>query len=106
MQDEALKVFSACISHHIHIEPEWVPREQNELAYYYSRMIDYDDWMLNSAMFSWLNSLWGLHTVDRFANAVNAQLPQFNSRFWVPGFEAIDSFTCSWANDNNWWCSM
>ena len=71
LQGEALNFFSACVSHHIHIEPEWVPREQNELADYYSRVVDYDDWMLNPAMFSWLNSLWGPHTVDRFANAVN-----------------------------------
>ena len=104
LQAEALKIFSACVRHHIHIEPEWIPREQNELADYYSRMVDNDDWMLNPATFNWLNSFWGPHTVDRFASATNAQLPRFNSRFWVPGSEAIDSFTCCWANDNNWWC--
>ena len=104
LQAEALKIFSACVRHHIHIEPEWIPREQNELADYYSRMVDNDDWMLNPATFNWLNSFWGPNTVDRFASATNAQLPRFNSRFWVPGSEAIDSFTCCWANDNNWWC--
>ena len=104
LQAEALKIFSACVNHHIHIEPEWVPREQNELADYFSRIIDYDDWMLNPALFNWLNSLWGPHTVDRFTNSTNTQLPRFNSRFWVPDSEAIDSFTCSWANDNNRWC--
>ena len=84
LQAEALKLFSACIRHHIHIEPEWIPRERNELADYYSRMVDNDDWMLNPATFNWLNSFWGPYTVDRFASATNAQLPRFNSRFWVP----------------------
>jgi len=28
----------------IRIEPEWIPREQNELADFYSLIVDYDDW--------------------------------------------------------------
>ena len=75
LQAEALKIFSACIRHHIHIEPEWIPRERNELADYYSHMVDNDDWMLNPATFNWLNSFWEPYTVDRFASATNAQLP-------------------------------
>ena len=34
-----------------------------------------DDWMLNP----WLDTIWGPHTIDRFANAGNVQL---HSRFW------------------------
>ena len=82
-------------------------------ADYFSRMVNYDDWILSPALFNWLNSLLDPHTVDRFANSTNTWLPQCNSRFWVPrseamvpGSEAIDLFTCSWANDNNWWCSL
>ena len=104
LQVEALKIFAVCVSHHIHMEPEWIPRKQNELADYYSRLVDYDDWMLNPAVFGWLNNLWGPYTVDRFANAVNAQLSRFNSRFWVLGTDAVDAFTCNWAEDNSWWC--
>ena len=51
-----------------------------------------------------LDAMWGPHTVDRFANSANAQLVRFNSRFWEPGTEAVDAFTCSWADDNNWLC--
>ena len=46
----------------------------------------------------------GAHTVDRFANCYNTQLPHFNSRFWNPGAEAVDAFTCDWGKDNNWFC--
>ena len=73
LQVEALKIFAVCVSHRIHMEPEWIPRKQNELADYYSHFVDYDDWMLNPAVFRWLNNLWGPYTVYRFANTVNAQ---------------------------------
>jgi len=60
--------------------------------------------MLNPSIFSLLDALWGPHSVDRFANPSNAQLERFNSRFWSPGSEAVDAFTCTWAGENNWWC--
>ena len=104
LQAEALAIFSMCVNNHIHIEPEWIPREQNQLADYYSRIVDYDDWMLNPAVFAWLDSLWGPHTIDRFASPRNTQVERFNSRFWTPGSEAVDAFTCNWGEDNNWWC--
>ena len=53
LQSEALAIFSM----HIHIEPECIPREQNQLADYYSRIIDHDDWMLNPEAFRWLDSI-------------------------------------------------
>jgi len=92
LQTEALNIFSTCTACHIRIEPEWIPREQNELADFYSRIVDYDDWMLNPMVFAWLDSLWGPHTIDRFASPRNAR---FNFKFWTPGTEAVDAFTCN-----------
>ena len=48
--------------------------------------------------------MWGPHTIDQFASYFNTQLPRFNSRFWNPGSEAVDAFTCDWQGENNWWC--
>ena len=90
-----------CVTNKIRLEPEWIPREQNELADY-SRIIDHDDYMLNPSIFVWLDSLWGPHSVDRFASPANAHIDRFNSRFWAPGSEAVDTFTCDWGYDNNW----
>ena len=45
-----------------------------------------------------------LHSIDRFANYLNAKLPRFNSRFWNPGSEGIDSFVMDWARENNFVC--
>ena len=40
--------------------------------------------------------------MDGFANALNVHLPRFNSRFRVPGTEAVNAFSVSWAAENNW----
>ena len=91
-----LAIFSISLSQHIHIEPEWIPREDNEVADYLSRIVDYDDWSLSHNTFRDLDAIWGLHTVDRFASHYNTQLPRFNSHFWNPGSEAVDAFTANW----------
>ena len=48
-----------CVAHHITIEPEWIPRKQNEVADYISKIVDYDDWMLHPNIFTQLDYLWG-----------------------------------------------
>ena len=104
LQTMALEVFFLTIQNHIHLEPEWIPRELNTQADYLSRIIDYDDWQLNHRVFSDLDRLWGPHTVDRFASNDNTQIERFNSRCWCPGTEAVDAFTVHWAGENNWLC--
>ena len=76
----------------------------NKLADYLSRLVDYDDWMLNPEVFNLIDMAWRPHDVDRFVNSVNNQLVRFNSRFCEPGMEAIDAFTCNWVDDNDWLC--
>ena len=68
LQIEAVRVFELCVTSQIHLQPEWIPREKNQLADYLSRIIDYDDWYLDPSMFVRLDNLWGPHSVDRFAN--------------------------------------
>ena len=46
----------------------------------------------------------GPHSIDRFADEHNHLLPRFDSRFWNPRCEAMDTFTRSWSFDNNWLC--
>ena len=104
LHEVALRVFSIAIEHQIRLEPEWVPRELNEKADFLSRIVDFDDWYLNPGVFAWLDSIWGPHTVDRFADSNNCQLARFNSRCWNPGSEAVDTFTTDWWGENNWWC--
>lgn len=100
----ALEVFKLTRKYCIRLEPEWIPREENLIADYLSRIVDLDDWMLNPEVFKQLDLVWGPHTVDRFANSSNNQVNRFNSRYWNPGSEAIDCFTVNWTGENNWWC--
>ena len=104
LQAEALAVFHLCVTHHLTIEPEWIPRKDNQVADYLSRVVDEDDWMVHPMIFHQLDLLWGPHTVDRFANVDNRQLERFNSRFWDPETEAVDAFTVNWGDGINWWC--
>ena len=104
LQVEALRVFKSCVVHNIKLEPEWVPRDENQLADYFSRIIDHDDWYIDHTIFEMLEATWGPHTVDRFATHYNAQVKRFNSRYACPGSEAVDAFTVNWFGENNWWC--
>ena len=98
----ALDIFYFCRTYNITLIPQWVPRELNACADAISHIVDFDDGYTTPAFFAHLDHLWGPHTVDRFANAANAHLPRFNSRFRVPGTEAVDAFSISWNGENNW----
>ena len=103
LQKKSLKIFQVSLVHQIKLEPEWVPREDNQLADYWSKVIDHDDWMVHPDVFAQLDLMWSPHTVDRFLNGYNRQVSRFNSRFYEPDTEAIDIFTCEW-QEVNWWC--
>ena len=66
--------------------------------------MDHDDWRLNPAVFKELDIEWGPHSIDRFADMHNHQVQRFNSRYWNPDAEAVDTFTCDWSGEINWWC--
>ena len=50
------------------------------------------------------HSVWGPHSIDRFASYLNAKLPRVNSKFWNPGLEGIDSFVMDWAGEKHFVC--
>ena len=104
LQEEAFAIFSIAAQNLIRIEPQWIPRSENQQADYLSRLKDIDDWQIQPLIFSQLDGLWGPHTIDRFANQLNSQLARFNSRWWCPDTEAVDAFTCDWGGDINWVC--
>ena len=49
-----------------------------------------------------IDSMWGPFTVDRFATCYNPKCVRFNSCFWNPNCEGVDTYTISWAGENNW----
>ncbi|KAK3275506.1 hypothetical protein CYMTET_16369 [Cymbomonas tetramitiformis] len=83
----AVEVFWWCVSHDVRLHVTWIPRTLNEYADHLAGIYDSDDWMLSEYWFQWLDSLWGKHTIDRFATDKNHLLPRFMSgalasHFW------------------------
>jgi len=102
LQRLALSIFSVCMRENISIEVQWIPRELNTKADYISKMIDHEDWGVSTEFFEFIDSLWGPHSVDRFASSLNNKTKIFNSLFWNPSTSAVDCFTQNWAGENNW----
>lgn len=87
--------------HDVELHPVWIASAENQ-ADAASRFLDRNDWQLNQAVFARLDEIWGPHTVDRFASVGNRMLARYNSRFPDPEAEAVDAFSCSWRNENNY----
>ncbi|CAG2246252.1 unnamed protein product [Mytilus edulis] len=87
----------------VSLEVEWIPRAENEIADYISRIIDTDDWGVAVHVFEYLDSLWGPHEIDWFASDHNHRLPVFYSRYWNVHSMGIDAFTVNWQGINGWY---
>lgn len=101
LQAIAKKIFSICLKSNIHFQAQWIPRGENEVADYFSKLADPDDWGISDEFFHFLSKLGPMLTIDRFANAQNKKLPRFNSRYWNPECEAVDAFSQDWSREYN-----
>ncbi|CAC5364708.1 unnamed protein product [Mytilus coruscus] len=93
LQNLANSIFSVCSQQGISIHVQWIPRSENTLADYVSKMVDHEDWGVSFEFFNFIDEIWGPHTIDRFASHRNTKLPRYNSLFWNATAEAIDAFT-------------
>ncbi|XP_076079152.1 uncharacterized protein LOC143049377 [Mytilus galloprovincialis] len=103
LQDIAYDIFVTCLKFNVSLEVEWIPRAENEIADYISRIIDTDDWGVAVHVFEYLDSLWGPHEIDWFASDHNHRLPVFYSRYWNVHSMGIDAFTVNWQGINGWY---
>jgi hypothetical protein len=103
LQDIAIIIVCNCLNNNIYIDVEWIQRSNNDQDGFISRIVDYDDWGVSDEIFLHLDSLWGLHEIDWFANNNNHKLPVFYSRYWAINAIGIDAFTVIW-NGVNGWC--
>ena len=51
LQDGAMSIFETCFQHSIKLVMNWVPRSENEVAGYISKLRDFDDWKVNPIVF-------------------------------------------------------
>ena len=93
LQSIALDIFHYCIKHDIKLLPQWVPREHNKDADYFSRICDTDSWGIDLKSFEYIDSQFGPFQVDRFADDKNKKLLNFNSKYYCLGTSHVNSFT-------------
>lgn len=102
LHDIAINIFSNCIQNQILLEAEWIPRSENEVADYFSKMYDYDDWSISDTVFQFFNNKWGPYDVDLFADCNNFKVTKFFSKFWTPGTSGVDALVFNWKDFNAW----
>eukprot|EP00873_Tetraselmis_striata_P005682 jgi/Tetstr1/425946/TSEL_016298.t1 len=64
-----------------------------------------DEWQLDPVLFEEQDAMWGAHSVDRFASAMNAMLPRYDAAWLDPGCKAVDSLHLSaaeWHRENDY----
>ena len=59
------------------------------------------EWSLEAGLAQELMHRWGRCTVDRFADALSAQLRRFNAPYPRHGCEAVDAFSVSWTGERS-----
>ena len=104
LQEVALDIFHHCLKNDIRLTPEWIPRESNRDADYFSRIQDSDSWGVDIPSFQHIQQMFGPFQVDRFADNKNKKLQEFNSKYYCPGSTHVNTFTTNWQKKNNWLC--
>ena len=104
LQFVAVDISKYVTKHNISLFPVWIPRESKIKADVLSKSPyrDSDDWQISFDMFNYLNMLWGVCTIDRFASCTNTKCARFNSKIWMTGTENVDSMTIDWSGEMNW----
>eukprot|EP00873_Tetraselmis_striata_P003708 jgi/Tetstr1/423972/TSEL_014583.t1 len=105
MMAELRKLWHRLDSNGVHIRARYIRSAANVLADRLSRHLDSDDWQSGPVLFAELEAMWGAHSVDGFASAMNAMLPRYNAAKLDPGCEAVDSRHLSdaeWRRENSY----
>jgi hypothetical protein len=97
LQHIAYDIYRYCVQNSVTIEMEWIPRSQNEMSDYLSKIVDHDDWGISFKILNMLHDKWGVLQIDWFASDHNAKLPTYWSRFWNEGCAGVDAFSESWS---------
>jgi hypothetical protein len=96
------KIFALCKLLGAQLSAIHLPGLENSCADYLSRLYLQHEWQVAHCTFRNLDCHWGPHSIDHLAMVVNTLLPHFNSWFWEPGSEAIDTTVQNWKGENNW----
>ena len=102
LQQLALDIFSLSVELDISLQACRISREENTIADSISEYNDSDDWSIDNETFDYIHNHFVEFKVDRFANNLNANLANFNSKYHFPNSSEMNAFTCDWGHDFNW----
>ena len=100
-----MDIFDLCVKQDITISCTWIPREENTVADYYSKVIDTDNWSIDDASFNIISAQLGQCSIDRFAYSNNTRASKFNSKYHCVGTQAVNAFTQDWSRERLNWLS-
>jgi hypothetical protein len=104
MMDKLRQLWELIDANNIGIRARGIRSSANVRADKLSRETNKDDWRLNSRIFTYMDSLWGPHSIDKFATQGNTQLPRHSARCRDPTSKAVDYFHLPdrlWSSDTN-----
>ena len=97
-----MEIFLLSKEHDVSIDIEWILHSENEVADYFSKIVDFDDWCVKDSYFWAVDSPWRPFTVDCFANSINAKVSRFYSLFFQPGCLGVDSLAFNSGQESCW----
>ena len=98
----ARSIWTLAVENGIYLDCRHIAGRDNTEADRISRLPDKHDWQLHPSLFAYLDSLWGPHTIDRFASYLNRQTTVYNSRFADPHSSGVDALAqTNWREHNN-----
>ena len=98
----ATKIWSLVLANKVTIKAYHLQGRLNVQADMLSRLNSQYEWCIHQRLYYYLDSLYGPHTIDRFATMSTTQCVKYNSRFMDPKTSGVNALAQGdWAEENN-----
>ncbi len=96
-------IWSLALTHKIQLKAQHLKGSLNVQADTLSRLSSQYEWSLHQGVYDYLDTLWGPHTIDRFATMATSKCQKYNSRFLDPKSMGVDALLQGdWNKENNY----
>lgn len=99
----ALNILKICLQNQIDLTIQWIPKEENEIADYISKIRDLDAWGVSPefchVMYDKYDLIPWMYALMVLTPCYLGLIPVF---FCHPLSEGVDAFTRLWEGGNNW----
>ena len=97
----ARNIWELAIRNNITIQAKHLAGKLNREADRLSRLPAQYKWHMHPKLFSYIDRIFGPHSIDRFASILTRQLPRYNSLYWDPETEGVDAL-----HQSNWFTEV